>query len=320
MSLNPDSRIIRMADGFATSMTAGSPIKGRPFGWIGTSLALYADESDAWDMWVEMAASEGDDIGDDVFEEAFGTPSQIPVLLWIEVRSGFALTTFLATARTFIEQSSPGMTIWETREHEGEPYVSVAPSDRGMTGIDDPDFAIYYANTGRELMVTLNEATMHRALARSKSRMAAAKATTVEAKAPDDAPKPWLGENVCFEASNRLIDYFLQTTTPALRDEFQKRSWSNLPILNVWHALLPGGDPVDAHERIWGERLICPGGGKYVWNEEWQTMESSVYGHPGQPKEGPAYPSSWSQWQSGRFGMTFEHDGLRARTQLDRKP
>ena len=70
----------------------------------------------------------------------------------------------------------------------------------------------------------------------------------------------------------------------------QLRSWSNLPILNEWKRLFPNEDPVKVHERLWHVTLICPGGGKYVWNDQWHTMESTVYGHPGQPKTGPKAP------------------------------
>ena len=66
----------------------------------------------------------------------------------------------------------------------------------------------------------------------------------------------------------------------------------NIPILNEWKRLFPGEDPVNLHQKIWQTHLISPGGGQYVWNDEWKTMESTVYGHPGQPKDGPARPAA----------------------------
>ena len=67
----------------------------------------------------------------------------------------------------------------------------------------------------------------------------------------------------------------------------QTRAWSNLPILNEWKRRYPDQDPVALHEEFWQTRLICPGGGQYVWNDDWQTMESTVYGCPAAPQEGP---------------------------------
>ena len=99
----------------------------------------------------------------------------------------------------------------------------------------------------------------------------------------------------------------------------QVRAWGNLPILNTWKRMYPDQDPVALHERIWHTQLACPGGGTYVWNEKWQTMESTVYGHFGQPKRGPAVPPALEQLSSGNFGLDFEDQGFRARVSLERK-
>ena len=83
-------------------------------------------------------------------------------------------------------------------------------------------------------------------------------------------------------------------------------------ILNEWKHRYPDQDPVGLHERYWQTRLICPGGGQYVWNEQWQTMESTVYGCPAAPKEGPVAAPVLHAIKYGNFGVTFEDQGLRA--------
>jgi hypothetical protein len=96
----------------------------------------------------------------------------------------------------------------------------------------------------------------------------------------------------------------------------QVQCWNNLPVLNEWKRLFPDRDPVAVHREAWGVTLLCPGGGKYVWNEKYATMESTVYGHPGQPKAGPPAPPVLSGFASGDFGLTLENQGLRARVEL----
>ena len=98
----------------------------------------------------------------------------------------------------------------------------------------------------------------------------------------------------------------------------QTQAWNNLPILNEWKRLYPDRDPVELHERVWKIRLLCPGGGRYVWNDKYQTMESTVYGHPGQPKAGPPAPPVLSTFNAADFGLTLENDGLRGRVELQR--
>ena len=99
----------------------------------------------------------------------------------------------------------------------------------------------------------------------------------------------------------------------------QASAWGNLPILNEWKRRYPGRDPVDVHRQLWHAELLCPGGGKYVWNEKCGTMESTVYGHPGDPKQGPPAPPVLSSFRKADFGLTFENQGLRARATLERQ-
>jgi hypothetical protein len=94
--------------------------------------------------------------------------------------------------------------------------------------------------------------------------------------------------------------------------------WNNLPILNEWKRLYPDRDPVEVHRSVWGVELVCPGGGKYVWNEKLQTMESTVYGCPAAPKVGPPAPPVLGGFAAADFGLTFENQGLRARAALKR--
>ena len=44
--------------------------------------------------------------------------------------------------------------------------------------------------------------------------------------------------------------------------------------------------------------------------------EAAVYGHPAQPKQGPALPAALESVEAANFGITFENDGIRARVEL----
>jgi hypothetical protein len=116
----------------------------------------------------------------------------------------------------------------------------------------------------------------------------------------------------------KLLGLFDALGGENLRHTLQLRSWGNLSILNEWHRRYPARDPVKLHEKFWQTRLVCPGGGEYVWNDEWQTMESTVYGHPGEPKAGPKIASPIAGLTAGNFGINFEKQGLRARAIIDR--
>ena len=73
------------------------------------------------------------------------------------------------------------------------------------------------------------------------------------------------------------------------------------------------------HERLWHVRLTCPGGGEYAWNPEAQTMESSVFGHPGTPERVAPLPAALERLLSFDAGVSFELDGVRARAAIERR-
>ena len=113
-----------------------------------------------------------------------------------------------------------------------------------------------------------------------------------------------LGESFCVQADKSLLKLIEAGVAPEYQRAMQNRAWNNLPILNEWKRRYSDQDPVKLHQQFWQRRLLCPGGGEYRWNEEWQTMESTVYGHPGAPKNGPGLPPSLSTLAFGNFGIT----------------
>ena len=48
-------------------------------------------------------------------------------------------------------------------------------------------------------------------------------------------------------------------------------------------------------------------------------LSPTLYGHPGEPKDGPFVTPGMLGLESADFGMTFEEQGLRARAILERK-
>jgi hypothetical protein len=312
VSLNPDSRTVRSAEGFMMSMAPGELQK--PLGWVGNSAALYFDESP---MWEEIAESEDPE---EYMEENF---TRIPVGLFIDATNGLKLAAFLAAVRSFIQQSAPGMVVWETLNYEEQPYVRIGPAPGTVDDDNWEDFAIYYTTAGGNLTLSLSEEVVQRATARGivsqQSDSSESDAGDGNENADEELMTTWLGEHYNMNARRGVLDIIAVFTENEYRDKMQRASWGNIPILNEWRALGSETDPVTFHQEIWKERLVCPGGGEYVWNEEWQTIESTVYGHPAGPKDGPGLPSAFDGLTAGNFGLTFLDDGLRARTILRRK-
>ncbi len=273
-------------------------VKANPFAWLGQSVSYYADEDPFWERMLK-ADSQQAYLLDHYYD--------LPVAINAEVAKPLELALFLAGLRAMVEQTSPGLTTWSTQDHNGKPYVKIAAT--GANG-DFKKLCLYYATTPKSLIVTVNENVLKRALDRQEAR-------SRPDYQPDATTRPWLGESQSFQAGPRALAVAQQLTRDSYHLRLQALSWANLPILNEWKRLHPDQDPLKLHEERWGVKLVCPGGGTYSWNAEWNTMESSVFGHPGQPRDNLKTPVLFS-FTSANLGLTFEPNGLSAKAVIER--
>lgn len=304
LSVNTQSTSFKQAGGFIGSMSPA--IKANPLGWMGQSLALYADESPFWDKFKQ--ATNKDEFLDKNYKD-------LPVALHCEVKDPLGLTVFLTSLHAFADQSAPGMAVWENHDYNGQPYVKVAPRPNPNQANPEDNLTIYYAATPAALMVTLDETVLKHALDREAARAAAKK----DGKPLPTAGSPWLGANLCLKIDRRFLDALSEIIDVGNASQLQSVSWNNLPILNEWKRRFPNEDPVKLQERFWQTKLVCPGGGTYVWNEKWQTMESTVFGCPAAPKDGPKL-SLMPDMKDANLGLEFVNQGLSAKAIVNRLP
>ena len=304
MAVNPQSAAVRQAGTFLQVMMQG--IKGSPFGWLGGSISFYADDDP---FWKELAETKESDRLPFLLREIH----RLPVAFQAEVSNSLKLTLFLAGVRVLIEQTAPGLTKWETLKHNEQPYVKITPTDQSPIR-ELEKLAVYYAATPESLVVTLSEDLMKRSL----DRIAARREAVAEKKDLPREGKPWIGKSLGFQVDRKALELYQPIFGEDYRRLMQQRCWANLPILNEWKRLYPKRNPVDVHETHWQVRLLCPGGGSYIWNEDFQTMESTVFGHPGEPKKAPRTALPLANAKSLNFGIDFEHKGLRARVVIER--
>jgi hypothetical protein len=311
LSVDPNSERMRQMGSFA--MTMSPDIGADGFGWIGKWITVYADEDPFWQE-LEKATADGEtEKAWRFMEKNF---MRLPVVLHVDVSNPLKLAAFLVSARAFAEQSSPGLTVWETLKYNEQPYVKVSAAP-GREGLPE-DFngaALYYASTSRSLVVTLNEELLKRSL----DRMAKKQASAGDGNETKSKAETWLGKSVAVKVKKEAITILQGLFQENLNSVMERRAWGNIPILNEWKRRYPDMSAVKFHNRFWQTKLICPGGGEYVWNEEYKTMESTVYGHPGQPRVVKKTPRSPFDFTGVDLGLTFEGDGLRARTDLRRQ-
>ena len=315
LSINTKSEPVQRWGNLATTFVRGI----EPFGWLGNWVSVYVDDDPFWKELAQVPPEKQEEF----MRHAWG---KLPIALEADVSNGLKLTAFLAALHGFIDQTAPGMTTWEPLTYRDQPYVRIKPTETARKQIgEDANAALYYVPAADSLTVSFNENVIKSAIDRRLTRASGATGNGNRAPHAAEPPLAWLGSNFCLQVDHRMLDMLLRSRFEMIGGSeslseaaMQMRSWGNIPILNQWKRLFPTEDPVKVHERLWHTTLVCPGGGKYVWNDEWKTMESTVYGHPGQPKTGPQVPAGLNQFQTANFGLTFEDHGLRARVELNR--
>ncbi|MCB2155950.1 hypothetical protein KQI84_13795 [bacterium] len=308
MAMDPNSRPVRQVTNFAAQMAPN--IGTNPLNWVGRWMAIYADEDPFWDDMQKAAEENGENGVEDFLESNW---PRLPVVIEIESVNGLKLAAFMAALRAWIEQTAPGMTAWESLEYAGMSYVRIGATEQGRSSMGDDidDFALYYAPTGKALILSLNEQQIQKALKRQASPAEGEKET------PKAVVESLPGKSMVFEATQDAYRSFQRLTSNELLLQIQQSSWRNLAILNEWHREFGAQDSIAFMELWWGVRPICPGGGDFIWNEEFQTYESTVLGCPAiHPEKAPEDALPLCEFAHGRLGLTFEQDGLRAKTEL----
>ncbi len=292
MAINHDSEPMREWNGFTAGIIPGL---NNTFDWVGNSLSLYIDDSPLWD---ELAEAEfpREFLSDQIYRVPFG--------LNVEVRDKLGLVTFLAGFRAFIARILADSPQWKNWKHRDVGYVEMTVGDDLRDGFDFTPRLFYVILPGK-LVFSIREEVIHRAIDRSLDGDASKE--FVEAN-------PWLGKNMGLAVKQGVLD----TAGLWMNSRFMEASWNNVPILNEWRRRYPDRDPVQVHFELWGERLLCPGGGEYRWNEELQTMESSFFGSSAYARNPHGFPPALNSIQNASFGLTFKDESLRARAKITR--
>jgi len=305
-AIDMNSPRFKQAGNFAAIMAPSLGVGA--FSWVGESFSLYLDDSPFFKAMQDESQTESIRGSEKFIEKNLG---RIPLGFNVEVRNPFKLTAFLAGLRAWIEQTAPGMTLWTSKSYKKQGYVKITPG-KGLT--DDlikegsAPIALYYVPSPRLLTISLSEEMIHRAIDRNLLNREE-NASNIRAS--------WAGNSTALQASKPITSIFDLSMGQNFINGLQRKSWKNLHVLNEWRVQLKEMDAIAYHRKVWHTDLSCPGGGEYRWNQMFQTYESTVFGHPANPKA-PKDFSVLGGWKAIDLGLNFEKDGLRVQASVTR--
>lgn len=318
VSLSPHSPLWRWADHWSEAYA-----HQKFSSWVGRFLSLSFLPGTFWQQWA--SSPQPSSVSTALFQS-------LPVVLTVGLRDQARCQQFMQAVQKASSRYKH-FSVWTTHSFQEYTYVKIAPHPASQGRKHQTRLTIYYAITPQHMLITLSLAALKVSLQRlsRQSQQASSRPTTqmktratsrrvVSRIVQDNQPLHWPGKHVRLTLTRQLLQWIWMAYRDTILHHQQKRSWANLPILNEWKRRFPDKDPVAFHRQQTQRFLRCPGGGVYRWNAEWNTMESSVFGHPMQPKS-PYLAASWTQQiQTILTGFTFEMQGLRSHVVLELAP
>jgi hypothetical protein len=96
----------------------------------------------------------------------------------------------------------------------------------------------------------------------------------------------------------------------------QRLTWGNISILNYLRHQYPNRDPLQVYRQLFGQTLLEPGGGQYVWDDKIGTYVSTLQGHHLEPKAGTTLGLTLTPTDVVETTLSFQDGGLRATLSL----
>ncbi|TWU06233.1 hypothetical protein [Stieleria varia] len=294
LALDTKGWLFAMARQFLTNNTN---VRFDIFEWIDDSIEVYLDEDVEW--MEMMAAKRPDDWrNSDEFHE-------MPMGIYVPSKNNVSLTAFMVALRGFLDRVSPNTFESESVEYNGLKYVTLTPHNT-RTGRVEP--SVYYVTTGDGLTFSFNKKVIQRAIDRSLARRDAKVDKPPAFAFPPQTQLKVTGYGARAILSNR------QTHLRFTREN----AWSNIAILNHLRGRYPDRDPMSVYEYLFGETLVDPTSGTYVWNPERQTYQSDHHGYPLEPIAGPVLGPNFGPDDVIQMQMSLLGDGVRAKADFQR--
>ncbi len=307
LAIDTETPMFNMARMFVQSQLNGVDLD--PLGWIDGSVSLYFDHDEAW-----MKRYEGRDRWSFQFNSL---AADLPIGVHIPSKDSLSLTSFMVGIRSLQNQYAPNMIRWGTDKHKDYVFVTGTWDARGALGEGAENPTLYYVTLPDGLTLSGNQQVIKRAIDRHIANEKNGKPVdqpdeqeTVAASEVD--PAKVLEPQMVMKVTGQVAEVMSQTSFRRGLWRSNQLAWSNLPILNYFRHRYPDRDPAQVYSQLFGQTLIEPTGGEYVWNKQRSTYESTHHGYHLEPKAGPILANTFGPSDTVETTLSFQDGGLRA--------
>ncbi len=271
--------------------------------WIDGSASLYFDFDQQWMKEFENRSPWAMS-SDSQFQE-------LPIGLFIPSKDNLRMTAFLVAVRSTVQRYAPNMFRWESVQYRDHEYVVGTVIQGTALGRAEDMPKVYYVTSGKGLTVSANRGVIERTIDRHLIDKKPQEPQDVVAETDlDTAPQ------VIMRTSGKGVGIMTRTNYRNGLRRMHQMTWSNIPILNYLRSRYPDRDPQQVYEQLFGQTVVEPGGGQYVWNEDRETYVSTRQGYHLEPQAGPVVSPFLGPHGQLTATISFQDGGLRATLQV----
>lgn len=291
---------------FARMMIANGTTDFDLLAWIDGSATMYFDFDPEWINKFDKR-SPWDMSPEDFIRE-------IPIGFFIPSKDNLRMTAFVVAIRSALQRFSPNMFQWETIKHGEFEYVMGTVIQGTPVGQAEDMPRIYYVTTSKGLTISANRGVVQRVI----DRHLVNKKPHAKDEPDDESKDPHkLQPQLIMQATGKGAEIMTRTNYRSGLRRMNRIAWSNIPILNYLRSRYPDRDPHKVYSTLFGQTLMEPSGGEYVWDADLGTYVSSLQGYHLQPKAGPAMSPVLGPEDRIKTTISFQDRGLRATLNIE---
>lgn len=314
-AVDANTGLLALASGF---LNRGSGIN--LFTWIDGGVQIYVDDDPKWRKNLPQESAWNRDVVDWL--------KNPPIGIFVPSNDNLRMTGCVVALRGALQQFAPNMVEWKQHQYRGIAYNLGTIVENNALGNRDDMPQIGYVTTSKGITLSPNDALLRRTIDRHLDNQNAADKNggvnhdetgessdeTSVAKLDDEEFRVQMEG----EISGSGIELIAWANSRTQIRRQSKLAWSNVPALNYLRHRYPDRDPAQVYARLFGEQIVGPADGDYVWNPDHETYESSNYGSVMQPKDGPVVVLPIGPGDRIRTQISFQDNGLRAKLSLEK--
>ncbi|MGL6196839.1 MAG: hypothetical protein ACRC2T_18660 [Thermoguttaceae bacterium] len=229
--------------------------------WVGNYLTVYLDADQYWDTLFNMINKDDNDMFIS-YPPLKLSPNDDILPLVVECGTNGTKNLDVDACSMYLLWMFGGRTTTSQEEYRGINYYNIKAVSAKNNSYTINN--LYICTEYNRVVVTPNLKALKRAIDRKLDANTKLEEnqintmTSADAK-PEDLPTKWLGESICVKLDEQFIPFANLFFMNSVKQSIENATSRNDEIIGYYQEHFPNNDPIELHERLFGERLFRHG-------------------------------------------------------------